>query len=239
MELLKEIFRSGYLDRWPGGGDEFISLVRGVNHLRTGAIWAGIGDMLQISGWNPVAVEIIAAYVPGEIILNAVAEIYHNAFKRDKRLLLILSAVLGPLAMTAPDYFATVLRFFTRVVGLRYGSCESELDELRAGMPVYLVREPENKYDCDAVAVLSPWGARLGYLRAPLAATISARCAGGEAFAARVAAVLGPAHDLNERLHIEVWRDEHPGKACFAYEKAGNYRVFTNVCNHSPVIHLY
>lgn len=50
------------------------------------------------------------------------------------------------------------------------------------------------------VAVIAPWGARLGYLRASLAGILAHRYARGEVFAARVAAVMGPDYDPNERL---------------------------------------
>jgi len=56
-------------------------------------------------------------------------------------------------------------------------------------------------------AVVAPWGARLGYLRASLAAILAHRYARGEVFAARVAAVMGPDYDPNERLYIKVWRE--------------------------------
>ncbi|MGQ9498629.1 MAG: hypothetical protein ACUVSP_10175 [Desulfotomaculales bacterium] len=62
-----------------------------------------------------------------------------------------------------------------------------------------------------AVAVIAPWGAQLGYLRASLAAILAPRYARGEVFAARVAAVMGPDYDPNDRLYIEVWRETVDG----------------------------
>lgn len=86
-------------------------------------------------------------------------------------------------------------------------------------MPVFLVREPKNPHDPNAVAVLAPWGAPLGYLHRPLAAVLSARIDAGEAFSACVATILGEACDPDERLHVEVWQDTLPGKVCFIIEK--------------------
>ena len=81
-------------------------------------------------------------------------------------------------------------RFVTRVVGLCYEDRQKALAALHPAMPVSLVLEPENRYDPNAVAVVAPRGAQLGYLRASLAALLARRYARGGVFAARVAAVM-------------------------------------------------
>ncbi|MGQ9513274.1 HIRAN domain-containing protein [Thermodesulfitimonas sp.] len=208
LALLKDVARLGYLEEWPDdGGTNLIVLLRGIQHLQQGALWAGIRDLEAVGRWHALAAKLLAKYVPEEVLLNATAELYHNAFKRDKRLLLVFGAILGPAALTVPDYFVTAPRFVTRVVGLRHGTRLAEAAELAPGMPVYLVREPENLHDPNAVAVLAPWGAPLGYLHRPLAAALTARCERGESFAACVVTLCGEAYDPNERLHIEVRRD--------------------------------
>lgn len=216
LDLLKEVAHLGYLDAWPTEGEDLFALLRGIDGLRKGAIWAGIRSLEEVTGWHPLAAKLLAKYVSEDVLLNTAAELYHNAFERNSRLLLVLGSLLGPAALAVPAYFAVASRFVTRVVGLRYGERCRELAALKPGMPVYLVREPENRCDPNAVAVFAPWGRHLGYLRAPLAAALSARCAAGEAFAARVAAVLGPGCDPNERLHIEVWREVDPEGLVFA-----------------------
>lgn len=209
LTLLKDVARLGYLEEWPDdGGTDLIVLLRGIRHLQQGALWAGIRDLEAVGRWHALAAKLLAKYVPEEVLLNATAELYHNAFKRDKRLLLIFGAILGPAALTAPDYFITAPCFITRIVGLRHGARLAEAAELAPGMPVYLVREPENLHDPNAVAVLTPWGAPLGYLHRPLAAVLTTRCEQGESFTARVVAFCGEAYDPNERLHIEVRRDD-------------------------------
>ena len=217
IALLKEIAQRGYLEEWPGSGEDLVSLLRGVNRLQKGAIWAGLAELQKVGRWHALATHLLAEYVTQETLLNAAAELYHNNFQRDKRLLLVLGSVLGPAALTAVDYFTQAARFITRVVGLRYGSRLAEAAALAPGMPVYLVREPENPHDSRAIAVLTPWGAHLGYLRAPLAAVLSTRIDSGETFAARIAAICGEAADADERLHIEVWRDNSPEKICFVF----------------------
>ncbi|HHW42619.1 MAG TPA: hypothetical protein GXX25_02210 [Desulfotomaculum sp.] len=94
----------------------------------------------------------------------------------------ILGSLLGQSAFGVQDYFVTAPAFFTRVVGLRYEERQRYLMLLQPGMPVFLAREPENRHDPRAMAVFSPWGAHLGYLRATLATVVSDRCSAGEAF---------------------------------------------------------
>lgn len=208
LELLKEITRLGYLEDWPGSGEALISLLRGITCLRAGVLWAGIRHLDQVGRWHTAATQLLGKFVPEETLRNTAAELYHNDFRRDKRLLLILGVALGAQALTVPDYFATAPRFVTHVVGLRYGSRAAEAAALAPGMPVLLVREPENPHDAGAVAVLAPWGTPLGYLRRPLAAVLSARIDAGETFAARVAALCPEHDDPNARLHIEVQQTE-------------------------------
>lgn len=215
LALLKDVARLGYIEEWPGSGEDLIFLLQGIDCLQKGIIWAGIRNLEAVARWHLPATRLLDKYLHEEVLLNAAAELYHNGFRRDKRLLLVLGAVLGARALTVPDYFANAPRFVTRVVGLHYGSRAAEAAALTLGMPVFLVREPENPHDPNAVAVLALWGAPLGYLHRPLAAALTARCEKGETFAARVAAVLGEACDPNERLHIEVWRGDSPEKICF------------------------
>lgn len=214
LELLKDAVRFGYLEDWPGDAEDFILLIHGIHHLQNGAIWAGICDMQRISRWHQTAVRLLTKYVPEEVLLNAAAELYHSAFKRDKHLLLVLGAVLGPVAVTLPDYFKSASRFITRVVGVRYKTCLS-LAKLEPGMQITFALEKPNQQDPESVVVIGPGDIPLGYLNPPLAATLAARYLTGEAFSAHIAAVLGSAYDINERLHIEVYKDVFSGKCTF------------------------
>lgn len=217
LELLKDVTRFGCLKDWPGGSrstEDFIFLLRGVHHLRNGALWAGIHDLQCISRWHETATRLLATYVAGAVLLNTAAEIYHNAFDRDKRLLLILGAVLGPLALSLQDYFFRAPRFITRVE-LNDKVTLTDMARLKDGMRVRLSRETGTSDAENRIAVLAPWRKRLGYVNASLAAALTARCATGEVFAARIPTVLGTAYDLNKRLHVEIYRDAFQGGTCF------------------------
>lgn len=195
------------MDEWPGDGEDLVSLVRAVHYLRKDALWAGIHSLEAITRWNATAVKLLLKYLPRDLLENTVAEVWHNSFRRDAdRVLLVLGGVLGGNAYEIQDYFTWAPRFITRVVGLRYGDREEQLRALIPGMSVVLMHENENEYDPNAIAVYSPWGAHLGYLRASLAAIVRARLASGEAFVGRVAEVMPSGLDPNERLYVEVVR---------------------------------
>jgi hypothetical protein len=208
LDLLRKIVDSGYLEAWPPDeGEAFLAAVRGVALLRQGALWGGIRELEKVRNWHAAAFDLLRAFVPEETLVNAAAELYHNSFVPGSHLLFILGVLLGPVADNVQEFFFKAPEFVTRVVGLRYEERFREAAQLAPEMPVVLVQEPENRVDPEAVAVLSPWGARLGYLRAPLASVITSRCREGEAFSASVAAVLGPEYDPNERLHLKVRSD--------------------------------
>ncbi|MEW6174028.1 MAG: HIRAN domain-containing protein [Bacillota bacterium] len=215
LELLKDIARLGYLEDWTGSAEDFILLIRGIQHLQDGAIWAGIHQMQRISRWHLTGTRLLSKYVSEEVLLNTAAELYHSTLKWDKRLLLILGAVLGPRALTLQDYFVKATHFITRAVGLRHNHRFDELAGLEPGDRVAIERDHDNNHDPNAIVVLAPGGRRLGYLYAPLAAVIAARYARGEVFGARVAAVLSTSHDTSERLHVEIWKENRPDAYVF------------------------
>lgn len=64
LELLKDVARLGYIEEWPGSGDELIFLLRGMDFLRIGAVWAGLAELRKISRWHLAANPHLP--VPGE-----------------------------------------------------------------------------------------------------------------------------------------------------------------------------
>lgn len=213
LELLKAAVRNGYADGWPEEeGEDFLAVVRGADFLLKGAVWGAIRELEKVRHWHTAAFELLREFVPEDLLLNAAAELYHHSFVPGNPLLSVFGMILGPAADEVQEYFFVAREFITRVVGLKYEERLEEAALLTAQMPVALVREPENRFDPDAVAVLSPWGTRLGYLRAPLASVVSSRCKDGETFFACVAVILGPEYDPNERLHLKVRSDPAGGK---------------------------
>lgn len=71
-----------------------------------------------------------------------------------------------------PLSFKTGESLYTKVVGVTFDGIQSILPRLHAGMPLRLIREPDNRYDRNAVAV---WcnGKKIGHLSRELAADIA------------------------------------------------------------------
>lgn len=60
---------------------------------------------------------------------------------------------------------------------------------LKPGVPIYLVRQPDNPYDADAVALFTAGGEDIGYLPREFAAEIAGRLDKGSPVTAQVKAV--------------------------------------------------
>lgn len=93
------------------------------------------------------------------------------------------------------------------VVGIDYPNDDragtnrrSELMLLPRGTAMALVPEPKNKHDENAVAVFSPSGIRVGYLRAERAPFIGARLRAGEEVNAVLQGILGAAAWIRVRF---------------------------------------
>jgi len=65
-------------------------------------------------------------------------------------------------------------RVQTRVVGVSFNNRQGIVSNLQLGENVYLVREPENKFDPHAVKVTLQDGRQFGYLDRYLAANLAA-----------------------------------------------------------------
>jgi hypothetical protein len=61
-----------------------------------------------------------------------------------------------------------------------------QADDAAPGAPLALVRDPENAFDANAIAVESATGARLGFVGRELAAELAPRLDAGEPFSALV-----------------------------------------------------
>lgn len=216
LDILKEYVQTGMIDRWPTEGYDLLILIRSIGYFRRKALWAAIHALEEIDEWHSAIPEFLLRYVPEDLLINTAAELYHNSFDKDNnRLLLLLGLLLGEKALGIPKFYENASSFITRVVGLGYEDRQKEVAALQVGMPVNLTREPDNRYDPHAVAVVAPWGAKLGYLRASLAEILASRYVKGALFSARVAAVMEENFEPNERLYIEVLSD-NSYTGCFA-----------------------
>lgn len=79
---------------------------------------------------------------------------------------------------------------YTKVVGVTFDGIQSVLPRLHAGMPLIFIREPNNQYDRNAVAV---WcgGKKIGYLSRDLAADIAPQIDAGADVEGTIEAITG------------------------------------------------
>lgn len=79
---------------------------------------------------------------------------------------------------------------YTKVVGVTFDGIQNILPRLHAGMPLKLVREPNNQYDKNAVAV---WcnGQKIGHLSRDLAADIAPLIDSGTAVGGTIEGITG------------------------------------------------
>ena len=112
------------------------------------------------------------------------------------------------------DKFATIGEandFFTKVVGVSFEGRQDSVGGLGSGDELQLVREPENPYDANAVAVR--YGSLpIGFLRREIAKRLAPNIDSGDRYAARVASITGGGarstgvniHVRRERVHRQA-----------------------------------
>lgn len=113
--------------------------------------------------------------------------------------------------LAARQWFAQADSFSTRVVGFgfrknRFTRPGPDTDSLTiaADDPVFVVREPQNNHDPNAVSLLWKNGEKLGYLRRNIAVHIAPLMDHGRLYTAGVAAVLGHYRKDDERVYVRI-----------------------------------
>jgi hypothetical protein len=117
------------------------------------------------------------------------------------------------LNQAARQWYSQSDSFSTRVIGFGYRKDrftrpgpDTDSLTLAAGDPVFVVREPHNSHDPNAVALLWKNGEKLGYLRRNIAAHIAPLMDHGRLYTASVAAVLGHFRPDDERVYVRIER---------------------------------
>lgn len=103
----------------------------------------------------------------------------------------------------APQGMALLL--VTYVAGVAYHGFADGRMPLDEGMRVVLAREPENRYDVNAIAVRTPSGVKLGYVPRDRNAILARLMDAGWALAGRLERVDTPHADLGRRDE-NCWR---------------------------------
>lgn len=110
----------------------------------------------------------------------------------------------------AEDPYRDILdadEFYTKLVGVTFAGRQEQIRGIPPAQPLSLVREPENSHDPNAVKVLEPGGATLGYLKADLARHLAAVMDKGMEYKAQAASVTGGSEDKPYGLNIFIRRE--------------------------------
>lgn len=198
-----------YPDVWDQleDGPDLPFFLQGAALLQRGALMAGLGTFDALSHVGPGQVAALRAVIPAERLLNAAAELA-NTFSGDATVAIpyLLGGALGDRAGEVACWFERAPEFLTRVVGVGFEGRISRLRRLREGEPVYLLREPGNPHDPEAIIVLNSAGTPLGYFRRTLTARLAPQMDRGQRLVGEVACLLGEEYEADVRLNVRVRR---------------------------------
>jgi single-stranded-DNA-specific exonuclease len=97
-------------------------------------------------------------------------------------------------------------RFHTKLVGVTFEGRQEAVSRLEPGMPLRLVREPDNAYDANACAMHDPLGARVGFFNRRLAAALAPVIDAGVEYDIEVADVTGGGEGESLGVNVLVSR---------------------------------
>ena len=111
----------------------------------------------------------------------------------------------------AYNWYKKTKKFSTRVVGFRYRQERfvkvvngEEILKMKPGQDVLVIREPENKYDNNAVSFILNNGEKIGYVRKTIASFLARLMDKGRIYQGKVSAVLADYRDEDERVYVEL-----------------------------------
>lgn len=115
--------------------------------------------------------------------------------------------------------------FFTKIVGVTYDNRQQLIASLKRngrlseGTDLYLIREPQNQYDRNAIAVKTYGGDQLGYLAKDVAKQLAYEMDSGIRYSAIVSAITGGDSGLAYGINIRVFVNQTATKYEEEYEE--------------------
>jgi hypothetical protein len=98
---------------------------------------------------------------------------------------------------------------YTKIAGITFAKSEQYVKVLKRGSSLILEREPQNKFDKNAVRIYDMNEQFLGYINAGLAAKLAPRMDAGVSFCALVSEVTGGTADKpNVGCNIELIKED-------------------------------
>jgi single-stranded-DNA-specific exonuclease len=97
--------------------------------------------------------------------------------------------------------------FHTKLAGVSFEGRQDVVARLQPGLALRLVRQPENEYDPNAIAVLDATGDQVGFLNRRLAAALAPELDRGAAYSVSVADVTGGGEGASLGVNVLIERE--------------------------------
>lgn len=115
--------------------------------------------------------------------------------------------------------------FHTKLAGVTFEGRQEVLARLAPGAPLRLVRQPDNPHDSNAVAVLDPHGAQVGYLNRRLAGVLATPIDAGVEYDVEVTEVTGGEADRSLGVNVLLTRRDASAEGMAAEELRARTRA--------------
>ena len=103
--------------------------------------------------------------------------------------------------------------FHTKLAGVSFEGRQDVVARLEPGAVLRVVRQPDNPYDANAIALLDPTGEQVGFFNRRLAAALAPEIDGGVAFDVTVTEVTGGEGGASRGVNVLVSRTARPTEA--------------------------
>lgn len=95
----------------------------------------------------------------------------------------------------------------TKVVGISYEGRQRFIEKIKQGDALDLVRDPNNKYDRNAIKILTKSRLQLGFVRKELAQQLADAMDRGNRYFCEVTGITGKEKD-NQGVNIKIFKEE-------------------------------
>jgi len=94
---------------------------------------------------------------------------------------------------------------FSKIAGVTFEGRQDIIRKLGPGSPLFLERQPENPYDCNAIKLLTISGEHIGYVGRVLAESLAESMDKGNKYECYVSELTG-GNDKNYGLNIKIMK---------------------------------
>jgi single-stranded-DNA-specific exonuclease len=112
------------------------------------------------------------------------------------------------LARGEYEHVADAESFHTKLAGVSFEGRQEVVARLEPGTVLRAVRQPDNPFDCNAIALLDPTGEQVGFFNRRLAAALAPVMDGGVVFEVTVTDVTGEGGEQSRGVNVLVSRED-------------------------------